>query len=105
MGTDFVFDLNGFDRDLDETLKKGRIAFRGKYKEELNALSGLSKDEIDSISPGITDLQTYDELIALVKAASRVNLEQSELKKRIINMGEIAVTIAGKIPSLAKILI
>jgi len=104
MTEEFEFDLDGFEADLDATLKKGHKAFTGIYKNELNALSGLSKEEIDAISPGITDLQKYDELITVVKEASIVNLEQAALKVQIIKLGGIAVTIAKRIPALAAIL-
>jgi hypothetical protein len=104
MTDEFEFDLEGFEEDLDTTLANGRKAFTGRYKDELNALSGLSKEEIDAISLGITDLQKYDELITVVKEASRVNLEQAALKAQIIKLGVIAVTIAKRIPSLAAIL-
>lgn len=104
MNDEFEFDLEGFESDLDDTLKKSREAFEGKYKKELNALTGLSKEEIDSITPGITDLQKYDELIAVVKEASRVNLQQAALKEQILKLGDIAVSIARRIPSLAAIL-
>ncbi len=103
MADEFEFDLGGFETDLDETLKKSREAFMGKYKNELNELAGLSKEEIDAISPGITDLQKYDELITVVKEASRVNLQQAELKNRIIQLGDLAVSIAKCVPSLATI--
>lgn len=104
MTDEFEFDLEGFEADLDATLEKGREAFVGKYKNELNALSGLSKEEIDAISPGTTDLQKYDELITVVKEASRVNLSQAELKAQIKKLGDIAVTIAKRVPTLAGIL-
>ena len=104
MTGEFEFDLDGFEADLDITLANGRKAFTGIYKDELNALSGLSKEEVDAISPGITDLQKYDELITVVKEASRVNLEQAALKAQIIKLGDIAVTIAKRIPALAAIL-
>ena len=101
MTDEFEFDLEGFEADLDITLENGRKAFTGKYKDELNALSGLSKEEVDAISPGTTDLQKYDELITVVKEASRVNLGQAALKAQIEKLGDIAVTIARRIPSLA----
>jgi len=100
---DDEFDLDGFEKDLEETLKNGRIAFMGKYKSELNHLSGLSKEEIDEISPGNTDLLKYDELIAVVKAASSANLQQAELKNQITKLGDIAITIAKRVPTLAAI--
>jgi hypothetical protein len=103
MSDDVKFDLKGFKNDLDETIKRSRDSFDGKYKKELNELSGLSKEEIDSITPDITDMQKYDELIAVVKLASRTNLQQAELKNQILELGKIAVSIAKRVPSLAGI--
>lgn len=97
------FDLEGFENDFKETLRKGREAFKGKYKNELNLLLGLSRAEIDSITPDTTDLQKYDELIALVKETSRQNLAQAQLKKQIEKLGGVAVKIAKRVPSLAKV--
>jgi hypothetical protein len=102
---EFVFDLSGFEEDLDATLERGREAFNGKYKNELNELTGLSRAEIDEISPDTTDLEIYDRLITVVKEASRVNLAQAELKHQIAKLGSLAITIAGKVPSLAKLFV
>ena len=99
------FDLGAFEKDLDETLKRGREAFDGIYKKQLNELAGLSRAEIDAITPDITDLQKYDELIVVVKEASRVNLSQAQLKQQIEKLGEVAIKIAGRVPSLAKLFI
>lgn len=104
MTDEFDFDLEGFESDLNDTLEKSRIAFEGKYKDQLNDLSGLSKSEIDSITPDMTDLQKYDELITVVKEASRANLQQAQLKAQIIKLGDVAVKIASRVPSLAAIL-
>jgi ClpP class serine protease len=98
------FDLEEFLKDLDNTLEKGRKAFTGKYKDQLKALSGLSSEEINEISPEITSLQIYDELITVVKEASRVNLEQTVLAEQIKKLGEVAVSIAKRVPTLATIL-
>lgn len=99
------FDLDGFTADLDATLERGRVAFRGKYKDQLNQLAGLSRAEIDAITPDLTDLQKYDELITVVKEASRVNLAQAELKHQIEKLGAVAVQIAKRVPSLAALLV
>lgn len=85
-------------------LKRADEALRGKYRDEIAALSGLSQAEIDAISPGITDVVTYQLLMEVVKEASRLNLAQAELKARIEEMGEVAVAIARKVPGLADIL-
>ena len=99
------FNPEAFKRDLEETLEKGREAFKGLYKDELNQLAGLSRAEIDAITPDTTDLETYDQLITVVKEASRVNLAQAELKSNIEQLGATAVTIAKKVPSLAALFV
>ena len=99
-----AFDAELFEQELDETLRKNREAFNGKYKDQLNGLAGLSNTEIDSVTPGSIDLQIYDELITVVKEASRVNLEQVQLKQQIKKLGEVAIKIAEKVPSLAVII-
>lgn len=79
-------------------------AFNGLYQKELNNLLGLSKSEIDAITPGTTDLQTYSVLIKVVEKASKDNISQAELIDHIKNLGEVAVKIAKKIPSFAAVL-
>lgn len=81
-------------------MAENREAFEGKYKTELAALMGLSRDEIDAITPTTTDIETYDKLITIVKEASRVNLSQAQLKQRIEELGDIAIKIAEKVPAL-----
>ncbi|HVZ42593.1 MAG TPA: hypothetical protein VHA82_02200 [Ramlibacter sp.] len=98
------FDRAEFERRLREQLKTSREAFDGQYKSELTQLACLSKEDIDAITPGTTDLQKYDELVALVKEASRVNLAQAELKQRIEALGNVAVSVAKLVPTLAAIL-
>ena len=60
---------------------------------------------IDTMTPDVTDLQAYDALITVVKEASRVNLGQAQLKRQIARLGSVAVSIASRVPSLAKLLI
>ena len=90
-----------FKKKLREKMLENRKAFEGQYKDELNSLMGLSKTEIDAITPDTTDMEIYDQLITVVKEASRVNLAQAEFKARIEELGEVAVKIATKIPKLA----
>lgn len=97
-------DLDAFRRDLRNDLKKGREAFDGKYGDQLNELMGLSKEEIDAITPDGTDLEEYDRLIAVVKQASRHNLTQAQLRANIKALGDVAVTIAKKSAKLATLL-
>jgi len=79
-------------------------AFRGRYKEEIQALSGLSRDDLEAISPDATDMVVYSKLIEVVKEASRTNLKQADLRDRIVALGTLAVEMARKVPSLAALL-
>ncbi len=94
-------DIEEFKRKLREKMAENRKAFEGEYKDQLNDLMGLSKEEIDAITSDNTDMEIYDQLITVVKEASRVNLSQAQLKQRIEELGDIAIKIAGKVPSLA----
>jgi len=96
--------IEEFKRKLREKMAENREAFEGGYKEQLNDLMGLSKSEIDEITPDNMDMELYDQLITVVKEASRVNLSQTQLKKRIEELGAIAVRIAKKVPSIAALL-
>jgi hypothetical protein len=93
-----------FRRRVRTALDRADEAFRGKYKDAIDELSGLSRAEIDAITPGTTDLRVYNELIEVVKEASRVNLAQAELRQRIEQLGDVAVAIARKAPRLAALL-
>lgn len=79
-------------------------AFNGKYKTELNGLMGLSKADIDSITPGTSDLQIYSILIKVVEKASKENLTQAQLIGNIKDLGDVAIKIAKKIPQFASLL-
>lgn len=94
--------LKDLEEELGEILRKNHEAFVGKYAGEINQLLGLSRAEIDAIVPGTTDLEVYDQLVTVVKEASRRNLSQAELAARIESLGDIAVTIAKKSAALAK---
>jgi hypothetical protein len=89
---------------FDDLFEEADAAFKGQYKDELNKLLGLSKDEIDSITPGTTDLQTYAVLVKVVEKASKDNLSQAELIANIKAMGDIAIKIAKKVPRFAALL-
>ena len=97
--------LEEFRAKLQEKLKENRESFEGTYKSEINELLGLSRDEIDSITPDTTDLLVYSQLIEVVKEASRLNVSQAELKERITDLGDVAIKIAKKIPSIANLFI
>ena len=94
-----------FRAHLRKKLEEGRHAFEGEYKDELNALMGLSRKEIDEVTPDSTDMEVYDQLITVVKEATSANIAQAELKQHIEELGDVAVRIAKKVPSLAALLV
>jgi hypothetical protein len=96
-----MFDKEAFRKGLQADLEAGRKAFEGRYSQELNALLGLSRTEIDAITPDQSDLVAYDALISLVKQASQHNLDQADLVSQIKGLGTTAVAIAKKTAALA----
>jgi hypothetical protein len=98
-------ELEEMRRELEKILKKNRDAFKGAYKDEINQLLSISREDIDAIVPGTEDMATYDALIEVVKEASRKNHSQAQLKARIEELGEIALKIASKIPNLAALFV
>ena len=98
-------DIEAYRKKLKERAKANRLAFEGQYREEIKELLGLSREELDQITPDTTDIETYDQLITVVKEASAANLAQAELKNHILELGEVAVSIAKRVPSLAALFI
>lgn len=89
---------------LRKLAQKANKSFNGKYKEELDQLARLSKEEVNSVTPGEEDARTYSVLLKVVEEASRQNLTQSELVEDIKDLGGVAIKIAKKIPKLAPLL-
>lgn len=77
-------------------------AFRGAYSQELTGLLGLSREDIDAITPDdTTDVEAYDKLITVVKAASAHNIAAAALKEDITKLGGVAVDIAKRVSGLS----
>ena len=91
-------------RDLTRIIDETRAEFEGKYGEELQALLGLSTDELEEIAPRLESTEVYAQLIAVVRNASAKNLSVARLRARIRTLGEVAVAIARKIPGLDRLL-
>ncbi len=87
-----------------ELFAEADAAFNGIYKTELDKLSGLSKADIDSVTPGTEDLRVYSVLIKVVEKASKENISKAQLINDIRDLGDIAVKIAKKVPLFATLL-
>ncbi len=98
-------DREAYRRKLRERALENRKAFEGEYKTEIQGLLGLSREELDDITPDTADLEVYDQLITVVKEASASNIAQAELKSQIMELGNIAITIAKRVPSLATLFV
>ncbi|MDH3288989.1 MAG: hypothetical protein OEP48_14880 [Betaproteobacteria bacterium] len=92
--------LDDLEAELDAILKKNHEAFEGKYKKQIEGLLGLSREEIDKLTPDTTDIETYDKLIVVVKNASQRDMAIADLRNRIKKMGSLAMKIAKRIPGL-----
>jgi hypothetical protein len=91
--------------ELEAIAKKNRAAFEGAYGEQIKKLMGLSQQELDAITPGVSNATVYAQLIDVVKAASEKNLSIADLKQRIEALGTVAVEIAKKAGVLAGFLV
>ena len=95
--------MNRFKRDA----AAGRKKFDSEkdlYKDELDKLKGLSDDELNDLLPDTTDRSVYNALIKVVEEAATKNLEQAKLVDNIKALGDVALSIARKIPALSAIL-
>ncbi len=98
---------NGRDRARDlfrsrvrSALSKAEAEFEGAYAEELDELLGLSRADILAVTPNVTNLSAYNQLISVVKEASRTNASQAALVSRIKSLGQSAVSIAKRVTGL-----
>jgi len=82
---------------LQQLFDEADAAFDGLYAREVEELNGLSRAEINQMTPGTTDLKTYNVLVKLVEEASRENMKKAELIQQIKNLGDIGVSIAKNI--------
>lgn len=89
-----------FKRSVKKRFKEIDDELRGRHKKHLDALLGMSKADIDAITPDTTDLDTYNKLIAVVTEATRKNVAIADLRETIRDMGAVAVEIAKKVPGL-----
>jgi diacylglycerol kinase family enzyme len=94
-------DLDDMFAEMDRAADRAERALDGQFSEIYKQLRSLSPDEIDSITPDTTDQKEYERMIALVQEATERNLNQAQLVERIKSLGDIAINIARKVPSLA----
>ena len=89
---------------FDALFAEADAAFNGAYNVALKELTGLSREEVDAVTPGTADLRTYNVLMKVVEEASRDHLSQAQLVSNIRELGEVGVRIARKVPALAALI-
>jgi diacylglycerol kinase family enzyme len=94
-------DLDDMFAEMDRAADRAERALNGQFSEIYKQLRSLSPEEIDSITPDTTDQKEYERMIALVQEATERNLDQAQLVERIRGLGDIAINIARKVPTLA----
>ena len=93
--------LDDMFEEMDKAADRAEKALEGEFSEIYKELRSLSPEQIDSITPDTTDQKEYERLISLVQEATARNLNQAQLVERIKGLGDVAVSIARKVPSLA----
>ncbi len=91
-----------FQRSVRKRFKEIDEELRGRHKKHLDALLGISRAEIDAITPDTTDMDTYNKLIVVVTEATRKNVAIADLRQTIREMGTVAIDIAKKVPDLMR---
>lgn len=87
----------------EQAFREADEAFNGRYRNELNDLMGLSREEIDSLTPDTEDRKAYTILVKVVEKASRENADQAELVEDIKELGGLGVKLAKKVSGLASL--
>ena len=65
-----------------------------QFATELAALKGMSKSDLETLRPKVSDAAALDLLIAAVETATKNNEDIAQLKSRLETLGENVVKIA-----------
>ena len=84
--------------------KKAGQAFDHEYAAIMDDLKGLSMDEVEGLSLNTTNRDVYEQLLLVVEEASAKNLAMAQLTSKIKQLGDVAVSIAKKVPGLNQML-
>src|SRR3954466_1858041 len=87
-------------RRIRAALARADQAFEGEYADELQALLGVSRVDLQRVAPEVQSLDEYNRLISVVREASRTNASQAALAGHIRNLGDTAIRIASLVPGL-----
>lgn len=99
-----AIDLDAMFKDMDAAADRAEKTLDGKFGGIYRDLRRLSPEDLEDITPDATHQKEYERLMALVQNATETNMSQAELGNRVRDLGDTAVRIAQKVPSLASLL-
>ena len=91
------FDPKAFEDMMDEYIEIADANSSQEYKRELNALKGLSPDQIEQFGGTTSQM---DEIIREVENAKDNNLKQAALLDNLKNLGQSTYDLAKKVSAL-----
>lgn len=97
--SDFEDSLNDLDKQSSVAASNADKALEG----DLTKLIAAIHTDIDKLSPDVTDKETYDKLISVVKEATAKNENLAQIVTRVKSLGKGAVELAKKLSGLVKI--
>lgn len=89
-------------KDLEGLSEEAAAETDEALKAELNKLKSMTRTDLEKLRPQVTDQETYDKLIAVVKEATERNEDIAQIVTRVKGLGGAAVSLAKKIGGLAK---
>lgn len=97
-------DLDALFAEMDKSADRAKVALEGTLAAEYKGIRSLDPETIKDITPDTTDEAMYEQLMAVVQEASARNESQAQLVARVKQLGTLAIEIAEKVPSLAKLI-
>lgn len=87
-----------------KSAEKANAKFFNQYGDTIKKLQGISDEDLNKLIPDTADRKIYDDLVKVVQEAETKNLQQAALVDNIKKLGNVALSIARNVPSLAAIL-
>ncbi|MDQ1353733.1 MAG: hypothetical protein QG657_4040 [Acidobacteriota bacterium] len=96
-------DLENALNQLDESDKQAAQETDEVLRNRLEAIKSLTRADLDKLRPEISDQETYDQLIEIVKNATGKNENLARIVERMQGLAQGAKALADKVISLAKV--
>ena len=91
------FDPNSFENMMDDYIEIADANIKQEYKRELNALKGLSPEQIKQFGGTTSQM---DEIIKEIENAKNKNLKQAALIDNLKKLGQSTYDLAKKVSAL-----